>query len=442
MTVSTPANPRAYRHAWALSWPTVLSNLSVPLAGAVDTAVVGHLPDVALIGAVGIGALIFGALYWTFAFLRMATTGFVAQSHGAGRNDETHDASMRAVLLGVLIGLLLILLQRPIAFGFFQFMEGTPEVEQFASAYYYVRIWGAPAALVNFAVLGVLFGLQRMQAALVTQLLLNGTNIVLDVVFVMGFGWGVEGVAAATVISEYLAAALGVLFIRGSLRRLGTHTHWARMLDREAIRSTVLVNFDLMLRTVFAMAVFIHFTAAGASLGNVVLAVNTVLMHFFNFLAYGLDGFANAVEALGGSAYGKRDRLAFRAAVRTCVVLSVIVAGVFSLVYFIGGRLIFDAMTNIAEVRQTGREYLIWMVAMPLIGVWGFLLDGIFVGATRSTEMRNGMALSLAAYLLAVWVCLPAFGNHGLWGAMMVFMVVRALTLGWWYPRITRALDA
>ena len=423
-----------------LAWPIILSNMSVPLAGAVDTAVVGHLPDSAYIGAVGLGAVLFSLLYWAFAFLRMATTGFVAQCYGSQDFAELHDASIRAVLLGTLIGLVLVIVQYPIGVSFFYMLDGSVEVETHANVYYQYRIWGAPAALINFAVLGILFGVQRMGAALVTQLILNVCNVVLDLLFVLGFGWGVEGVALATVISEYLAALVGLWFVYTSLRRFETRTRWQLLLEPTRLKQLLVVNLNLMVRTVSALLVFAHFTAVSAGLGDVLLAANVVLMHFFNLASYGLDGFAHAVEALGGYAYGKRDKRAFKAAVRASTLCSLAVAGLYTLAFWLAGNAFVNLMTDIAEVREATSVYLWWIVALPILGVWSFLLDGVFVGATRSAEMRDGMLISGVAYLLTVWVALPALGNHGLWLALMVFLVARAVTLWIWYPRLLRVL--
>ena len=414
----------------------MLANISVPLAGAVDTAVVGHLPDPTLIGAVGLGAVLFSLLYWAFAFLRMATTGFVAQHLGARRFDELHDTTARAVLLGAVLGIVLIIVQGPIESVFFYWLEGSDGVETEAAVYYQYRIWGAPAALINFSVLGVLFGLQRMGAALVSQLVLNVTNIVLDLVFVVGFGLGVDGVAIATVIAEYLAAIVGLYFVLQSLRCFGTRTRWPLLLDRARLKELTVVNLNLMVRTVGALAVFTHFTAQSAKLGDVILAVNTLLMHFFNLASYGLDGFAQAVEALGGHAVGRRSRRAFSAAVKASTVCAVVISVIFSLLFLITGDGLVAMLTNIDDIRTATGPYLPWVIWMPILGVWSFMLDGVFVGATRSIEMRNCMLLSGTAYLVGVWLLMDSFGNHGLWMALSGFMIVRAVTLAAWYPRL------
>ena len=428
------------RRVWSLSWPIILSNLSVPLAGAIDTAVVGHLPEPVFIGAVGIAALIFSFLYWSFAFLRMGTTGLIAQYQGAGDLGELHATTIRALLLGTAIGLTLVVLQVPIGEFTFFAIDGSAEMEFHARAYYDVRIWGAPAGLVNWAVLGFLFGVQRMKIALLVQVLLNGMNIVLDLLFVVGFGWDVEGVALATVISEVSAAALGLWFVRRILVENGTTTQWHDLLALGALKTLLVINFDLMVRTVLALLVFMHFMAVSAEISDLVLAVNTVLMHFFSFLSYGLDGFANAVEALGGNAYGRRDRVAFRAAVKASTIAAGYVAAGVMVIYLLFGGFLIDLMTNIPEVRELARVYLPWLIALPLLSVWSFQLDGIFVGATHSAEMRNGMLISFATYLLGTWLAVPVFANHGLWLAIVGYMLSRTLTLGLWYPRIDRAM--
>ena len=441
-TRALPSTSGEWNHrVWSLAWPIILANMSVPLAGAVDTAVVGHLPDPSLIGAVGLAAVLFSFLYWAFAFLRMATTGFVAQRYGAKDYAELHDSCVRAVLLGAIIGLALIATQVPIAITFFRLIDGSASVEQHANTYFQYRIWGAPAALINFAVLGILFGMQRMRGALISQLVLNVTNVALDLLFVVSFGWGVEGVAIATVISEYLAMLVGLWFVVTSIRQFNTRTRWSLLLEASRIKQLVVVNLNLMVRTVSVLLVFAHFTAVSATLGDVLLAANVVLMHFFNLASYGLDGFAHAVEALGGYAFGKRDKAAFKAAVRASCVCSVGIAGLFTLVFWLGGEMLVGVMTDITIVRETSSTYLWWLIVIPVIAVWSFLLDGVFVGATRSAAMRDCMLLSGGAYLVAVWLTLPLLGNHGLWLSISVFVVVRGLVLWWQYPKLLEALD-
>jgi MATE family multidrug resistance protein len=438
-----PESPRAWHaRVWALSWPIILSNMSVPLVGAVDTAVVGQLPDPAYIGAVAVGAIIFNFLYWGFGFLRMGTTGFVAPALGAGDFGELRASFTRALLIAAVLGGGIIVLQRPVGAFMFWAFDASAEVEALAAAYYGVRVWSAPAALANYAILGLFIGMQNPRAALAVLLLLNVTNVVLDFVFVAGLGMGVEGVAVATLISEFTAAGAGLLVAARQLNRYaaGGRPGIGLILNAARLRALLKVNVDIFIRTLCLIFAFFYFTTVGARMGNVTLAANAVLIHFLHFMAYGLDGFAHAAEALAGNAYGRRNLVAFRAAVKTSGIWALLVALAFCLVYALLGTAIIATLTGIEEVRERAAEYLLWAVAAPLIGVWSYLFDGIFVGTMRTAEMRNGMIISITAYLLATWLLIPQFGNHGLWAALMIFLIVRALTLGAWYPRIERSL--
>ncbi len=416
--------------------------MTVPLVGAVDTAVVGHLPDPVFIGAVAVGAIIFNFLYWGFGFLRMGTTGFVAQAFGADDLNELSAVFTRALIMAGVLGAVLIALQLPIGRFVFWAFDASDNVESLAGEYYGIRIWSAPAALVNYAILGLFIGMQNTRAALGVQLLLNLTNVVLDFVFVMGFGMDVEGVALATVISEVTAAAAGLYIAWRMLRSRGVAGHFdlGRILNTPRIRALVRVNVDIFIRTLGVIFAFFFFTRMSAQMSEVTLAANAVLIHFLHVMAYGLDGFAHAAEALAGSAYGRRNLTAFRAAVKTSGVWALVVALVYCLVYALFGTHIIDALTGIEAVRERAGEFLLFAIASPLIGVWSYLFDGVFIGTTRTVEMRNGMIISVAVYLGAVYALMPRYDNYGLWIALMIFLIVRALTLGAWYPRIERSL--
>ena len=429
-----------HRRVWSLAAPIILSNLSVPLVGVVDTAVVGHLPDPIYIGAVALGALIFSFLYWGFGFLRMGTTGFVAQAYGAENSNEVSAVLMRALLLAMAFGVLIILLQHPIGSVSFSLLEGGVELEAEAIDYYQIRVWSAPAVLGNYAVLGCLIGLQNTRSALVLQLVLNLTNVLLDLVFVLQFGWGVEGVAAASVISEYLALVVGFIIIKSNLARIGGGLKLQGVLNKEKLKALLHVNFNIFIRTLCLVFAFAYFTAQGTKLGEVTLAANAVLLHLQHVLAYGLDGFAHAVEALAGSAYGARNRKAFHSAMFYTTLWALVLAGVYTLVYFLFGTSIISILTGIEAVRMSAYTYLPWLLISPILSVWSFQLDGIFIGTTRTVEMRNGMLISLLAYLGAVWALVPVWGNHGLWLSLIIFMVLRALTLGVMLPSIGRGL--
>lgn len=422
-----------------LAGPIIVSNLSTPLLGAVDTAVVGRLPDAAYIGGVAIGALIFNFLFWGLGFLRMSTTGFTAQAFGAGDADELHATLVRPLVLALGLGALLIVLQGPIGWVAFGLLEASARVETFADTYYTIRIWSAPAALVNYAILGWLLGTQRARTTLVLQLVLNGINIALDVIFVIGLGWGIAGVAWATLIAEVAAALLGL----GILARVlagGGHWDWARIARRDRWIALLRVNGDIFLRTLALIFAFSYFVALGARMGDVPLAANAILMHLQTFMAYGLDGFAHAAEILAGGAVGARSRGAFRSAVKVSTAWALGFAIAIAALYAVTGGAIVRLFTVVEEVRAVASAYLPWLVASPLISVWSFQLDGIFIGATRTAAMRNAMAVSLVVFLVGTWTLVPWLGNGGLWLALLIFMGARGLTLAAAYPRLERAV--
>lgn len=425
---------------WRIAGPMILSNVTVPLLGAVDTAVVGRLPDPANIGAVAVGAIVFNFVYWGFGFLRMGTGGFTAQAFGAGDRDAIRDWLGRALLLAAAIAAGLLILQWPFREFAFGLMTASPEVERLGRLYFDIRIWSAPATLVNYVLLGWLLATQRAQATLALMVLANVINIVLDLVFVMAFGWGVAGVAAATVIAEYGAAAAGLLFVAAALRRVGGHWHRERLLERTKLTAMLRVNRDIFIRTTCLTAAFAYFTAAGARLGDTTLAANAILLNLQSIMAYGVDGFAYAAEVLVGAAVGARDRRALAAAVRTSTLWAAGMAAGISLVYAIAGATLIDLFTTIDDVRHEAYRYLPWIAISPILSVWSFQFDGIFIGATRTAELRNGMMLALIVYLAGATVFMPWLGNHGLWLAFLIWLTARALPLALWYPRIPRSI--
>ena len=439
------AGGNQHREVWRLAGPIIVANLSIPLLGAVDTAVMGHLSEPYYLGAIAIGALIFSYLYWGFSFLRMGTTAFAAQASGAGDATEIAMALARAILSAAALGLAVVLIQAPIVSLALAFIDASAEVESHARSYYQIRIWGAPAALANFAILGWLFGIRRAGVALVMQIFMNGLNIVLDLWFVIGLGWGVEGVAAATVVSEYSACVLGFLLCKPRLRALRLTPRplkfWiASVLESRAVARLFTVNRDIFVRTLCLVSAYAIFTARGARMGDVVLAANAVLLILQTFLSFGLDGFAQAAEAMVGGAKGARDRAALRVTVRVTTQWAAVTALVYALAYALLGEFLIALLTDMEEIKATARRYLPWLVASPLISVWCYQLDGIFIGATQSRDMRNAMILSFAVFVAAVALLQPQLGNHGLWLALMIFMVARAITLGVRYPRLERAV--
>lgn len=366
-----------YNRIWALSWPTILSNLTVPMLGAVDTAVMGHLPDPAYVGGVAVGAMIFSFLYWGFGFLRMGTTGFVAQARGRRDGDEIRAILARALLVGLMAAVVLMVAQLPLRLGAMGLLEAAPDVESLAGRYFDTRIWGAPATLANYAVLGWLLGMQHARAALAIQIVINGLNAALDIWFVVELGWDVEGVALATAIAQYTGACLGLVLIGVRLKNIPGIWSRNRILDLAELGALFRVSRDIFLRTLAMIFAWSLLTWMGARLGTTVLAANALLMNFQSFLAHGLDGFAHATSALVGEAVGAKNRDALR---RTVIAATVMAAGVavgYALIYALFGANLLALLTDIPELRAFAGDHLIWMTLSPLLSVWAYQLDGI-----------------------------------------------------------------
>jgi len=442
MTKGPGALDVSHRKVWLLAGPIILSNISEPLVGAVDTAVVGHLPGPESIGAVALGALIFSFLYWGFGFLRMGTTGFVARAYGIGDWQGLADTLLRVLVLAIGLGLVTVLLGRAIIDFALYLLDSTAEVEGLAADYAHIRIWSAPAVLCIYAFSGVFIGLHDTRSAFALQLALNITNMGLDLLFVLGFGWGVEGVAAASVLAEYLAVGVGAWLLRRQIGRALAQFDRHRLLERGALRLLFAANFNIFVRTLCLLFAFSYFTAMGAKQGEVILAANAILMHLQSIMAAGLDGFAHAVEAMAGSIYEAGRRRLFRRAVAYTGAWGLLVALLAGAAYLLFGETIIGLFTGIDAVTASALAFLPWMIASPLVSVWSFLLDGIFIGTGHTREMRNAMIFSLLGYLAFLEWSLPAFGNHGLFAGLLFFMVLRAASLLYYFPGIDAAMAA
>lgn len=427
--------PVTHRRILRNALPIVLANATVPILGAVDTGVVGQLGEAAPIGAVGIGAIILSALYWVFGFLRMGTTGLTSQAHGAGQSGEVAALLVRALMIGIAGGVLVILTQTLLFRASFYVSPASPEVEGLARDYLSVRVWSAPAAIGLYGLTGWLIALERARAVLIIQVWMNGLNILLDLWFVLGLGWGVEGVAFATFLAEWSGFALAFCLCRDAFQSPAWRD-WARVFDRARLIEVAAVNRDILLRSLMLQAIFVSFLFLGADFGDVALAANQVLLQFLHITAYALDGFAFAVEALVGQALGARDRAGLRRAALLSSGWGLFCVVVLSMAFALAGGMIIDLMTTAPDVRAAARDYLPYMVAAPLLGVASWMLDGIFIGATQSRDMRNMMVLSLIVYVVAVWALVPLWGNHGLWLALLISFVARGVTLGVRYPRL------
>ena len=431
----------SHRRVLRIALPIVLSNATVPILGAVDVGVVGQMGEAAPIGAVGLGAIILSTVYWIFGFLRMGTVGLVGQAEGAGDKAEVSAWLTRALLVAVAAGIGLIVLQPLVFWAALSLAPASPEVEGLAYTYLSIRIWTAPAAIAVYALTGWLVAMEKTAGVFWVQLVMNGVNILLDLLFVLVFDWGVGGVAVATVIAEITGAALALWFCRDAFARPDWRD-WSRIFDRAKLIRMALLNTDILLRSAMLMVIFSSFVFIGARFGDVTLAANEVLIQLMYITAYAMDGFAFAAETLIARAIGRGDRAFVR---RSAVVTStwgLVVCVSLALVFGVTGGWIIDLMAKDTGVQATAREFLPYMVAAPLVGCAAWMLDGIFIGATRSRDMRNMMALSFVIYWGAIFTLLPLMGNHGLWLALLISFVARGLTLGMRYPALERHAGA
>ena len=431
-------NISEHAEIWRLAGPLILSNLSIALLGVVDTAVVGHLDAAYYLGAVAVGAVIFDCVYWGMGFLRMGTTGLAAQAHGRANTDELRVVLVHAVGLAMAIALLILLCQDAIVAAGIALIGGSEQVLHYARTYVYWAIWGAPAVLVTMVLIGWLLGMQDAQATLIVAVSINLVNIVLDILFVYGLQLDVRGLALASVVAQYIGL---LIVVRMVCRKLRLHPgKWCRemLLDAGRLRDMLILNQNIFIRTACLIFVFAFFTRQGAGQGEIFLAANAVLLNFQMITALGLDGFANAAEALVGRAIGALDRLKFHRSITLTTQWALLIALLLTAVYFVWGDDLIQLMTSLAEVVGQAQEYLAWVVVLPLLSVWCFLLDGIFIGAMRSVEMRNTMLGSTCLVFLPSWYGLQALGNHGLWCALVLFFVARSLSMGMMFYRIEK----
>jgi multidrug resistance protein, MATE family len=426
-----------YRRVFLLAIPLILSNLTQPLLSMVDTVLSGHLPSPAVLGGVAVGGIFFNSIYWTFGFLRMATTGLVAQSLGAGDEDQLLHHFGRALLTALLIGAVILILQKPLIATALTLLGASAGARQNALLYCSIRIWSAPAALANYAILGYLLGRQRARTALLLQAVINLVNMAIALTLVLWRHWAVAGIATATMSAEWIGCLLGLGLMVAQGARLG-HLRWSELIDGDRLRQLFALNRDILLRTLSLVAAYAWFTRTGARAGDTVLAANAVLINFLWIAGYGLDGFANATEALVGEAIGARRVADFRSVLKASSLSAFTVAAALSLVYLAFGHRIIAVFTNQEAVRDLAGQFLPWLVVLPLIAVWSFLLDGVFIGATRARELRDSMLVSLIGFLALAVLLTAHFGNHGLWCAMLAFMALRATMLALHLPGVER----
>lgn len=426
----------------------VFSNITTPLLGLVDTWVIGHLGQAWFLGGVSVGATLINLIFWLLGFLRMSTTGLTAQAHGAADGRAQLDTLLRALGLAIALGLALLLLLFPLLPRLIALSGGSPEVQLYAGQYVAVRIWSAPAALCNLVIMGWLLGMQDARSPMVMLILTNLVNMALDALFVLGLGWQVRGVAAASVMADYCALAVGIWLVRRQLRQLAPTVWldgWQRWRQLAPMVRLLGLNRDIFLRSLCLQLCFAFMTLQGARLGDVAVAANAVLLNFLMLISYGLDGFAYAVEAMVGRAIGQRDRQKLREAIVLNLGWAALIASGFTLVFALFGAHLIGYITDIPAVVAEAHRQLPWLIAMPLLAVWCFLLDGVFIGATRAREMRNSMLLAAFGGFFPIWWLCQSWDVAALWAAMAALMVGRGLSLGvtcWRLERSGHLLDA
>jgi MATE family multidrug resistance protein len=422
---------------FAIAGPAMVANLTTPLIGIVSTIAIGRLGDATLLGGVAIASVIFDCLFWLFAFLRMSTVAFTAQALGAGETEELRAWLVRGLVVAALVGAALIVLQIPLAAILLEGMGGSEGVTRAARTYFTIRIWSAPLVLANHVVLGWLIGQARAKLALGVQMTVNLINVAATVVLVLILDAGISGAAIAAVVAEAAGLVLG-LPIAWYLIKGQPAIPRAVLLDRAKLIRMLAVNRDIMIRTAALISVWLFFTAQGARSSDVTLAANAILNNFLLISAFFLDGLANAAQQLCGRGYGAGDRAAFSGAVRLVILWGFGFALAVSVIFALFGPTLIDVMTASEEVRRSARDYL-WFVALsPLLAVFAFGYDGVYIGATWAREMRNLMMLSLVIFL-AAWLSLRSFGNAGLWGALLVHYAARGGLQALRYPAMLRA---
>ena len=438
VTPTTPPQEITHKRILKLAVPLVLSNATVPILGAVDLGVVGQMGEAAPIGAVGLGAIILTTVFWIFGFLRMGTVGLVGQSAGAEDHAEVSIILTRALLIALAAGFTLILLQPLIFAAALSMSHASAEVETLAYSYLSIRIWTAPAAISIYALTGWLVAMERTSGVFWVQLVMNSVNILLSVFFVLWLDMGVQGVAIGTVIAELIGAGLALYLCRDAFKHPDWRK-WVQVFDRAKLIRMALLNTDILIRSALLMVVFSSFVFLGTGFGDVTLASNEVLVQFMYITAYAMDGFAFAAETLIARAMGRGDASRLRRSALMTGFWGAVVCVTTALAFAIFGPWLIDLMAKSPEVQAEARIYLPWMVVAPLIGCVAWMMDGIFIGATQSRDMRNMMIVSFFVYWIAVWLFLPLWGNHGLWAALLVSFLARGITLSLRYPALEAA---
>ncbi|MFT5235763.1 MAG: MATE family multidrug resistance protein [Shewanella sp.] len=428
-------NKQKNRQLLALALPMILSNITVPLLGLVDTAVVGHLSNAYYLGGVAVGSTIITLILWMLGFLRMATTGLVAQSYGAGDTQTQYKLLLQAGSLALILGVSAVILQLPILNGALSLTDASAEVQRYCREYFNIRIWSTPFALLNLALLGWLLGRQQPKAAMWQLIVANLANVGLDLLFVLGLGWGVKGAALASVFADIAGFLVAFTMVYKQIQKTGEFNllRLYKSLNLSSYRTLLNLNADIFVRSLCLQISFAFMTFKGAGLGDKTVAANAVLLNLLLLISYALDGIAYYAEAEVGKAYGQKNKLLMQQSVTLAWLWSAILAILFTLLFAFGGESIIGMLTSLEGVRIVANEYLFWIVLLPLLSFGSYLFDGVYIGAAKGKVMRNSMIISTFGIFFPVWFLLQDLGNHALWAAMSAFMLARSLTLSLHY---------
>ena len=426
---------------WRIAAPMILSNISIPLVGITDTVITGHLENPEYLASIAVATTIIGFFVASMNFLRMGTTGITAQYFGARDFNGFRVILGQTLLVAILISFIVLLLQTQINRLGLLLIGSNESVAYYASQYFYIRIWGIPATLINFSLIGWFIGLQNASAPLKMVIVTNITNIILSLAFVLVFQMQIKGIALASVIAEILGMLIGFIYVLEELKIYKGQWISNKILKLKEYKRFMQININLFIRTLTLIFAFAFLTAQGARYGGIILGANALLLNFQNLLAYLLDGFAHAAEALVGKAVGEKDNTLFKSTVKICLKWSIYIALIFTFFYALLGEQLIYLMTHHQNIRDMAIEYLPWMIISPIVSVWSFLYDGVFIGATRSRDMRNAMLVSLLVIFMPSWYLLQPLGNHGLWLAFTLFMLSRGITMHVLYRRINLSSD-
>ena len=442
MPATSINNKNPHRTIVAIAFPAILANSSAPLVGLVDTWAIGHLPDPAYLAAIGLGSVIFNFILWAFGFLRMGTTGIIAQAKGRDDTELLVSGIWRSIALALGLGMVLLVLQDLILVLALRALAPPESVTALASEYFHIRIWATPAALLIYAISGVLFGLAKTRAVLVQQLVLNITNAILNIVFVVGLGMGVAGVAWGTLIAQWFAAAIGVWLL---VQVLGLPTllgglRNARTWLLSGFKKLIVINGFIFIRTIFLMVALSLIMRIAGEMGEVEMAASHVVMQYMLLISLGLDGFAHATEALAGAAWGKGKAADFRHWVKLTGLWAIAASVVYAIGFWLGGNAVTAVLTDITEVRLSVETLMPLVIALPMVAVACYQFDGVYIAATAGAAMMVTMGIAFAIYLLVLGPMTARWGISGLWGAVLIFMAMRGIAQAIWYPRLESKL--